>query len=362
MSLNTSNVANGEQAPPPPVTHDPGPEYADEVRMFQGIPSLERAANGRLWATWYGGGVTEDRHNYVMLNTSADDGKTWSKVKTIIDPDGDGPERAFDPCPWHDPLGRLWLFWAIQGGERTGLWAMVTENSGEEDPTWSTPTRICEGIMMCKPLVLFTGEWLLPVAVWQSDESARVMCSTDKGETWSLLGAASVPKDDRNCEEHMLVERKNGTLWMLVRTMYGIGQSLSIDRGKTWTDVEPSAIGHATARFFIRRLNSGNLLLVKHGPIEERTDRSRLTAYLSNDDGRTWQGGLMIDERRGVSYPDGVQSPEGTIYLLYDFDRHGAKQILMATFTEDDVVQGKCVSDAARMRVVVNQATGVKPD
>ena len=84
--------------------------------------------------------------------------------------------------------------------------------------------------------------------------------------------------------------------------------------------------------------------------------------YLASHDGKTWQGGLMIDERRGVSYPDGVQSPDGMIYLIYDFDRHGAKQILMATFTEDDVVQGKCVSDAARMRVVVNQATGVKPD
>ena len=48
-------------ASPPPVNFQAGPEYADKVRMFQGIPSLERSPNGRLWATWYGGGVTEDR-------------------------------------------------------------------------------------------------------------------------------------------------------------------------------------------------------------------------------------------------------------------------------------------------------------
>lgn len=66
----------------------------------------------------------------------------------------------------------------------------------------------------------------------------------------------------------------------------------------------------------------------------------------------------MIDERSGVSYPDCVQAPDGTIYLIYDYQRTGAKQILMATFTEQDLAVGKCVSDKTRLRVVVNQATG----
>ena len=34
----------------------PGPKYADGMRLFQGIPGLERARNGRLWAVWYAGG------------------------------------------------------------------------------------------------------------------------------------------------------------------------------------------------------------------------------------------------------------------------------------------------------------------
>lgn len=46
----------------------------------------------------------------------------------------------------------------------------------------------------------------------------------------------------------------------------------------------------------------------KHGPLDTRTSRSHLTAYLSKDDGTTWTGGLMLDERRGVSYPDGQQT------------------------------------------------------
>ena len=346
---------------PPAVIFEPGPYYADEVRMFQGIPGLERAPGGRLWITWYGGGITEDHFNYIMLVTSGDDGATWSGLKTVIDPDVDGPCRAFDPCLWIDPNGRLWLFWA-QRDRDVHLWAMTTDNPDDENPTWSPPRLICRGIMMCKPTALSTGEWLLPVALWKEDGSSTVVCSKDRGKTWKTIGRANIPNEkDRNCDEHMIVERADGSLWLLVRTMYGIGESFSTDGGHTWSEVVQAKIGHATARFFIRRLKSGKLLLVKHGPIDERTNRSRLTAYLSDDDGRSWQGGLMLDERRGVSYPDGVQSPDGTIYIVYDYSRTAAKQIFTAMFTEEDILAGRCVSDKARLRVLANQASGMRP-
>jgi hypothetical protein len=346
---------------PSPLNFAPGEEYADAARMFQGIPGIERAPKGRLWATWYGGGVTEDHHNYVMLVTSDDDGATWSGLKLVIDPDGDGPCRAFDPCLWLDPGGQLWLFWA-ERHRSVQLWAITTTNPDDESPTWTKPRHIAEGIMMNKPLVTSKGDWLLPVALWHRDDSCRVVASTDKGKTWSRRGAAGVPDPkQRNCDEHMLVERKDGSLWMLVRTRYGIGESVSTNGGKTWSPVTPSDIQHATARFFIRRLASGKLLLVKHGPIEKRTGRSLLTAYLSDDDGETWGGGLLLDGRAGVSYPDGVQAPDGRIYTIHDYSRTGAKLILMSVFTEKDVAAGKPVTDACRLRVLINQATGVNP-
>ncbi len=45
----------------------PGDDYSDGRRMFQGIASIERAQNGRLWGAWYGGGIGEDQDNFVML-------------------------------------------------------------------------------------------------------------------------------------------------------------------------------------------------------------------------------------------------------------------------------------------------------
>lgn len=363
LSVNCLPAAEGGDpaAVAPPVNLAPGPEYADGVRMFQGIPGLERSPGGRLWATWYGGGTGEDRHNYVMLVTSGDDGRSWSPLKLVLDPDRDGPVRAFDPCPWLDPTGRLWLFWAQRAGTPY-LWAITAENPDDENPTWSEPRMICEGIMMNKPIVTTGGSWLLPVALWHTDDSCRVVASEDRGRTWKRIGAAGVPEPTaRNCDEPMLVERKDGSLWMLIRTKYGIGESFSTDGGKTWTDAVKSPIEHATARFFIRRLASGNLLLVKHGPLDERTGRSHLTAFLSDDDGKTFGGGLLLDERGGVSYPDGLQAPDGTIYIIYDYQRTGDKQILMATFTEADVRAGKPASDKARLRVLINQATGTAP-
>ncbi len=96
---------------------------------------------------------------------------------------------------------------------------------------------------------------------------------------------------------------------------------------------------------------------MKHNPPDGKT-RSHLTAYLSDDDGETWHGGLVLDERPKVSYPDGVQAPDGAIYIIYDYDRKGARHILMATFTEADVAAGEAASGKARMRVLVNSASG----
>jgi hypothetical protein len=348
-------------AVPPVPNFSPGPEYADNVRMFQGIPGIERAANGRLWATWYGGGTGEDRFNYIMLVTSNDDGKTWSSLKLVLDPDRDGPVRAFDPCLWHDPAGKLWLFWAQRGGsEMPQLFAMSTTDSGSPDPKWTEPRRIADGIMMNKPTALKDGTWLLPTALWKREGSSRVERSTDQGATWEFIGSATIPKaDDRNCDENMIVQRQDGGLWMLVRTRYGIGETTSTDGGKTWSEVTPSQIPHAASRFFIRRLASGKLLLVRHNSPNTKA-RSHLTAYLSDDDGHTWKGGLLLDERLGVSYPDGVQDKDGVIRVIYDFNRQQEKQIFMAAFNESDIEQGK-PSASTRLRVVVNQAIGTAP-
>ena len=339
----------------------PRPEHACAARGFQGIPGIARAANGRLWATWYGGGLSEDQMNYLLLATSAGLDHPWTPPVRVLDPDGPGPVRAFDPCLWHDPSGRLWLFWSQGvtghiGSPRWGVWASTASDSGVADPDWSRPVRLCDGIMMNKPLVATTGEWLLPVARWQRPGSAGVVVSRDGGRTFSWLGRATAPAAVRTYDEHMIVERRDGTLWMLVRTLYGIGESVSADRGRTWSPIRPSALPHCSSRFHIRRLRSGRLLLVKHGGLDAPTRRSHLTAFLSDDDGRSWTRRLLLDERLGVSYPDGVETEDGTQIVIYDFDRYETKAIHLAVFREADVGTGRPPE-----RLLVHRAGGPRP-
>ncbi|MBQ8952582.1 MAG: exo-alpha-sialidase, partial [Clostridia bacterium] len=183
---------------------------------------------------------------------------------------------------------------------------------------------------------------------------------------FAYRGGADVP--GRSFDEHMLVELKDGRLWLLARTTYGIGQAFSADGGRAWTDAGPSGHSGPNARFFIRRLASGRLLLVNHVNPTCTTDpknwnrRDNLMAMLSEDEGRTWIGGLMLDTRGGISYPDGVQAADGDIYLIYDYSRYDRRQILMAVFSEEDVLAGGLVSPNARLKQLVNQATGPKPE
>ena len=61
-------------------------------------------------------------------------------------------------------------------------------------------------------------------------------------------------------------------------------------------------------------------------------------AFISKDDGVTWSRGLLLDQRNRVSYPDGQQTADGTIYITYDRNRTGDQEILMTHFTEDDIL------------------------
>ncbi len=335
---------------PPQLIKDPGQyyNYSPYTRKFTGISSLAVTESGTMWAVWYAGvSPHEDENNYVVVANSMDNGSSWNEV-LVIDPDKDGPVRAFDPEVWVDPDGKLWVFWAqgINGkiqvemdGNIAGVWAITTNGDNESDPKWTKPQRLTDGVMMCKPTVLKNGEWLLPVSTWYlTENSAKTVVSTNRGKTWSVKGACHIPEEIQTFDEHMIVEKNDGSLLLWMRTKTGIGESISRNGGQTWSKMEQSKVEHPSARFFIRKMSSGNLLLVKHGPILMRTGRSHLMAFISKDDGKTWSKGLLIDERLSVSYPDGQQTKDGTIYITYDYSRTGEQKIYMTSFKEEDVL------------------------
>jgi hypothetical protein len=373
----------GDALLPPPVDTAPDERYRPQVRPFQGIPGIEAVGPRRLFATWYSCGAADLDHfgegptNYVILARSDDEGRTWLDPALVVDPPGD--VRAFDPCLWQDPLGRLWLFWAQSHGfwdGRAGVWAIRCDRPEEDAPAWSTPERLCNGIMMNKPTVLADGTWLLPAAVWDRpatgpgakdphpevapERRPNVVASTDQGATWAIRGGVDIA--DRAPDEHMVVQMRDGRLWMLIRTRYGIGQSFSSDGGATWSPGEPAQLSGPNSRFYIRRLRSGRLLLVNHRVDAARPRlRSNLCAWLSEDEGKTWRGGQLIDEREKVSYPDGAERGDGRLAIVYDWDRHGHGHILMAEVSESDILSGITQIRPALNRHLISAAGGCRP-
>ena len=262
---------------------------------------------------------------------------------------------------------------------RAGVWETHTDNADAARPLFTEPRRVANGVMLNKPTVLKDGRWLLPCALWEKDFAviagaghpeldgeigANIYVSCDEGESFHYESGVRIP--DRMCDEHSVVECRDGTLWLLSRTSRGIGQAFSRDGGKSWEDAGHSGISGPNSRFNVTRLKNGELLLINHvnptNVLREKKwkKRDNLMAMLSEDDGKSWRGGLMLDVRTDVSYPDVTEGEDGRICAIYDRDRFHEKEILMCVFRPEDVKAGYFVSADAVMRRVISKAAGTK--
>lgn len=367
---------------PPRLNNDPLPEFSYKNLDYAMNRGIERSPGGRLFTAWVGG---EDGPGaFMLVAKSDDDGATWSEPILVINSQAEHLPiyRTVQVGNlWTDPQGRLWLFFNQTMNRfdgRDGLWATVCENLDEDTLSWSEPRYIWYGSALNKPIIMTNGDWLLPVQLFDHMDGGRgpfkvgvfpeldpmrganVLVSSDQGKTWKRRGGRPFPEP--NFYEHHVVELRNGSLWMLARTQNSIMQSFSEDMGRTWSEPTfPDLIKHPVSRFHVQRLASGRILLIKHGDtIDSHDGRSKLTAWLSDNEGKTWRGGLMLDERTGVSYPDGFQGPDGRIYISYDRNRSTDAEILMAQFTEKDIFEKRIIDSKSKLKMLVSRAMGNK--
>lgn len=343
--------------------------FGTPYRIWQGIPGIEVTEKGRIFSTFYSGGIKEEVNNFAVLLKS-DDGVSFGEPIAVAFEEGN---RCYDPCLWIDPLGRLWFTWAC--APRQAVYAVICNDPDAERLQWGEVFKIGEEVMMNKPTVLSTGEWLFPIAVWHhsvytggftsdkdaADRKAFAYKTVDCGQSFTVLGGADIRK--RSFDEHMILELSDGRLAMFVRTTYGIGVSYSYDGGKNWTKGEDTGWGGPCSRFFIRRLKSGRILLINH---YNYIGRSHLTAMLSEDECKTWKYKLLLDERSGVSYPDAKEHDDGYIYITYDYQRGAfqdsldkvyskAREILFAKITENDIINGRLVDKESQLKRTVSK-------
>ena len=342
-----------------------------ENASFVQSGGFDRTRNGRLWVTWTAGGDNENA--YCLCAWSDDEGKSWTHPKFVIPNTLSAHGFKKSICcavMWNDPLGRLWWIFDYRMGSfdgYSGTWYSICENPDSSEPVWSVPKRIWHGVSLNRPLILSDGTWIMGISLWprhriygfegqtwkydqyegeytkelDPERKCWIFASTDNGATWVRRGGAVA--EQREFDEPSILELKDGTLVMYLRTYYGLAETRSTDQGYTWSEPEPSSILHPPARLFTMRLQSGKLLMVRHFRKEgEKITRDNLTAYLSDDEGKTWYGAYRF-ENRHVSYPDGFQHPDGRIFVQDDQKRiNGA--LKMSIFTEEDVANGRAVS------------------
>ena len=336
-------------------------KFLEDIRVFQGCPTLAITKGGRIYAGWYAGGLREPHmDNYNLLVYSDDKGQTWSKPIMIIPSNVEKKTHALDIQLFVDLDGVLHICWVqnnvsevqeIVPDKKAGVpdvtvdgyhfndfghseWEITCENPDSEKPIFSAPRYMFQGFLRCKPTFLNNGD-ILYFDYDQLNKNYGYSISKDKGKTFTHYYGAE--KFATIFDETMAYQMNDGAIRMFASTSLGeLAESYSYDNGLTWTEAKLSGIVSANSRLFVSRLPSGRVMLIVN---DDPTVRQKMTVLLSEDDGKTWKYKHCIDERLGLSYPD-ADYYDGRIYLTYDRGREFAREILFTSFTEEDIING----------------------
>jgi len=345
-----------------PLLYRPRDEkHAEGIRAFQGCPTVAATHGGRLYLGWYSGGTREPHiDNYNLLVFSDDGGVTWSEPLLVIPSSREHLVHALDIQLFCDPRGRLHVYWvqnnvkpeppvlpkaepgqplvAVDGflfdDFRHAMWESICEDPDADEPQFSPPRCLDRGFLRSKPLILRDGTWLC-FNYDQIDPRYGYSLSRDGGKTLEHHYAGE--KLATPFDEGMAYEMRDGTVRALFRSGLGeLSECYSYDGGEHFTEAKASGIISPSSRFFIARTPTGRLLLITN---DDRKERRNMTLLLSEDDGITWPHRAVIDTRTAVSYPD-ADFHGGRIYVTYDRERTGAREILFTSLTEEDIIRG----------------------
>lgn len=306
--------------------------------------------------------TVEDTDKAVNALISSDDGRSWSKFPIFQEPMKYTirPERAL-VCTREGTV----ILAFMNDAERAG-WKWNPESRDSPDaqlPTysvrsldggqsWETPQKlhsewtgaIRDAIQTRDGTVVFTSQMLLHNP---GRHATVTYASNDEGKTWqrsNIIDLGGIGHHD-GATEASLVERNDGSLWMLLRTNWGrLWQAESQNVGEYWHPIGPTTLDSATAPAILERLQSGRIFVAwnryywegtdafpKYGGDNQATgtvtsnNRQELSVACSDDDGKTWTEPVVVATvvpnadgtypRKEVSYPYVFERRPGEIWL-----------------------------------------------
>ncbi|MGN1052126.1 MAG: sialidase family protein [Candidatus Scatosoma sp.] len=368
-----------------------GETYNPATRRFQAIPGVTESAGGRLYASVMCGDNNEPNdNNYGAVGVSLDGGETYIDPLIIID--GEKVKtRVTDVMLARMPNGKIMVYYTVidnsvitmnTGNQHGNIYAdrscyFFIENPDDPlDELRLSPVRIFGDQ---NGYTNIRGAWTAPVTVKENGReylamvmqgsgttcSVRMYVSDDNGENW-WLRSVMFPDSTNSLTfvEPSIAQLKNGDLWVMHRieggNMGGVGRYVSHDFGRTWERWEnglPAPLNGPGSKCAIYNLPSGNLLWVTNDSV---TSRTKMTAYLSEDDGQTWYD-FALDYRLYPTYPFVSTSPDNRYaYVSWDYGRGSEMEIRYAKLTEEDIKAGVVVSEEGFRNKALSKTGGFK--
>jgi sialidase-1 len=163
--------------------------------------------------------------------------------------------------------------------------------------------------------------------------------STDDGVTWEPSNLIDLGGRGHHggVTEATIIQKKDGTPWILIRTNWGqFWSGYSTNGGRHWQILQPSGIPSSSSPGMLTRLSSGRLMLLWNRPFPEGRDvwplsggdglwsdvavsnhREELSVAFSDDDGETWTGAVVLAKKAKTSlaYPYVFEQEPGKIWL-----------------------------------------------
>lgn len=301
----------------------------------------------------------------LLLKRSEDGGKTWGKLQVVWN---DGEHTCGNPCPVVDrSTGRIWLpmTWnhgkdpqrKIAAGTSIDTRRVFITYSDDDGLTWAKPREITESAK--KPGWTWyatgpgnaiqiqngkhKGRLVVPcdhnvVVDGKNRRRSHCLFSDDHGKTWSV--SESLADGTNECT---VVELADGRLMLNMRSYHGKNRravSYSEDGGRTWSEtkldealIEPVCQASILRYTWPSQRDKGRILF--SNPASKR--RNRMTLRLSDDEGKTWPVGRLVDAG-SAAYSCLTILPDAAIGLLYERDNYAT--IRFCTFTLKELTGG----------------------
>ena len=110
--LGMRNMKNADKTACEVLYKPESDKYDEDIRVFQGFPTVAVTEGGRIYLGWYAGGTGEPHMgNYNLLIYSDDSGSTWSKPIIVIPSSYENHVHALDIQLFTDPRGALHVAW-----------------------------------------------------------------------------------------------------------------------------------------------------------------------------------------------------------------------------------------------------------